>query len=72
MGHLTDKLFTQEELKSVYSFKSYWEEILKRDEDRRDDCCKNEVQTIISILSPTQIIHILNEGMNRIDDETIT
>ena len=51
---------------------SYWEEILKRDEPRRSDCCTNEVQTILSTLNPTQIIHIMNEGMKAIDDETIT
>ena len=70
--HLTDKLFTKEQINTVGGMQSYWEEILKRDEPRRSDCCRNEIQTVLSTLAPTQIIHIMNEGMKAINDETLT
>lgn len=72
MGHLTDKLFTESQLKQSFSMAEYWEEILKREEPRRSSCCRDELSAIISTFTPAQIIHMVNEGLKAIDDETNT
>ena len=53
----------EELLNKLTSMSSYWDEILKRDEPRKTNCCNDEIVSLVASLDSVTLIHLLNEGV---------
>src|SRR5690349_14771606 len=49
-----------EQLRVLGSMNKYWEEISGRDEPRRSECANNEMEVLLSVVTPIDVLKIIS------------